>query len=81
MAPIFASMMEAHNNQTVDNHSPNDDDSDPEGELLEFTADIAEDNNTIELLQEDDRLHGYTPDNGYGAQMMEEDGVYPHAFM
>jgi hypothetical protein len=39
--------MEAHNNQTVDNNSPNDDDSDQDDELLEFTADIAKDNNNM----------------------------------
>ena len=32
-------------------------------------------------LHESDILHGYTPEDGYNAQMMDEDGVYPYEYM
>ena len=73
MAPVLRNSDQSTNNSTIDGEHQNEEyDSEEE----RFGEDFIDDT-VFESLDNNHRLYGYVPDEGYNPHSMEEDGSYP----
>jgi hypothetical protein len=78
MASVLCNADQSTNNSTIEGEGEQQNEE-YDSEEEQFGEDVI-DNTVFEPLDNNHRLYGYVPDEGYNPHSMEEDGTYPEEF-